>query len=234
MGALFTILRLIAGGLFERLLKALSAIFDWFASDWRNFPLVAFFVAFQILAWISLPEARSERDAALADAEDNLTGWIAERAAHGQSIDNIKDASAEALAEAKANAARVQAEERAINERALHDYQANLRALRARYDELDGLRRGRTAADLRAGPGGADPAGLPGARTDPVRVAEAARDPGLPQPATGVSCPVDRICLTLNQAWTASVQALQLDALIALIREREQVEYAPQGAGNAE
>lgn len=231
LGAILAAARLFFGGVLEWLLKAASAAFKWLLEDpWRGLALVA--VA--ALAWahlITLPSVVSERDFARTDAQGNLEGWIAERNAHAQSITNWRDAANKALDEAEANTRRVQAEERAINERNVRDYQTRLADLRARYDALDRLRRGREAADIRPGSSGADPTGVSGARAVPARIVAAADDRRLSEPAapeaSNVECPPGRVCLTLEQAWLASVQALQLDQLITTILERQAVQYTP-------
>ena len=229
-------LRVFAGGFFKGAIKAISVVVDWLTKDWRNAPLLAFAVGFALCVMFKIPSLEASLEEARADAQENLSGWVAERTAHGQSIVNIQAASDEALADAQANAARVAAEERAINERNARDFETRLAALRVRYDDLGRLRRGREAANQRAGSSGANSAGLPGAGADPARSAEATGDPGLPaaaiDPRAAPACPTGRVCLTLEEAWIASVQAVQLDALISTIEERQAVDYQPEGAGS--
>ncbi|MEO0589096.1 MAG: hypothetical protein AAFZ11_00900 [Pseudomonadota bacterium] len=223
LGAIWAGLRLFLGGAAEWLFKALWEAFKWVFSDAMR-AIIA--VSWALLAWLyffALPGLAEQRNEALVEADENLEGWIAERKAHAASIDNHRAASAAALAEAKANAARVEAQQRAINERNARDYEARLGALRDRYDSLVRLRDGRAPADQRAGAGGADAAGLPGVAALPGSADEAASDPRLPAAAIEQTCPADRICLTLEEAWIASVQALQLDALITTIEERQAV-----------
>jgi hypothetical protein len=222
-GAFWLGLRLFAGRAFKWGLKALSAVVEFVFDDlWRAIALVAI----GLFAWSTFVIVPAWRETAAGWhtlAGVNLNAFYEEQAAHAQSIENIRAASAAAQAEAEANAARIEAEQRAINERNARDFQNRLGSLRARYDQLVRLRAtGGEPAPQRPGAGGADPADLPGVPAFPARADEAAGDPRLPQPGAA-TCPAGVICLTLEQAWIASVQAIQLDALITTIEQRQQV-----------
>jgi len=111
-----------------------------------------------------------------------------------------------ARAEDRANAARVTAEQHAINERTEHDFQTRLADARATAARL-------AAERLRASPAAADP----GSRgTAPVPGLSAASG-SAPQAAGD-----DR--LSDSAALTATEQAIQLDELIAWVRKQAAVE----------
>lgn len=220
-------LKVFASGAVEWLGKALLEALKWLFSDWRNFTVL--FTLWAIL--IALPGLRQER-------ADNLAGWIAERAAHAQTVDLYRAAAAEALAEAKANAARVQADRDRINQEEVRDYQIRLADLRARRDELERLWRRRAPA---ADPGRADAAGVPGAVGPSADPAQAPADHRLPasgegQPAGVIAanalCPEGRVCLTLEEAFIASAQAIQLDSLIEAVERHRAVALTSDEVGD--
>jgi hypothetical protein len=127
----------------------------------------------------------------------------AEQAAFAGTVANYRAAADAARATDKANAERVAAEQRSINERTLNDYETRLRAARARADEL---RRQDAAAAADPGIG----------RSPPV--------PGLPlatgEPAQGTG--EDR--LPYADALNATEQAIQLDELIKWVRAQSKVD----------
>lgn len=60
----------------------------------------------------------------------------AEEKAHKQTVANYRAAAAHAQRQAQANVARVKADQAAITERTVHDYQARLAAVDARYERV--------------------------------------------------------------------------------------------------
>jgi hypothetical protein len=125
-------------------------------------------------------------------------------------IANYRAAAAQAQAADQANAARVAAEQRAINERTSDDYQARLAAARSLAQRLRG-QPADAAADPRSGAGAA----VPALSAAPGGPAEAAGEDRLPQS--------DRL--------TATEQAIQLDELIRWVRNQHFVD--PSEAGGA-
>lgn len=73
-------------------------------------------------------------EARTADRDKWQTRAIAEEQAHKQTVANYRAASEEAQRQAQANVARVKADQAAITERTVNDYQARLAAVDARYD----------------------------------------------------------------------------------------------------
>lgn len=205
-------LKLIASGAFEAVLKALSAAFKWCSRDWTRFPFVMFFIAFNLLVWIKVPAIEAERD-------ENLQLALAERNAHAATVENYRQAALQARREAEANAARVEAEQVAITEETIDDYETRLAAVRAHADRL----RSRLAAPV--DPGRADAVDLSrsGAAAGPA--APAAGDPEFPSARD--LCPRGRICLTLAQALTASEDAIRCDALIDWTLRQSRLRFTP-------
>lgn len=198
-------LKLLASGAFERLLKGLSAVWQWIISDWRNGPLVWFFALFLVNNFIIAPSLRSQIAAVTAQRD-------AEAAAHLGTVNAFLAATAQAQAEAEANVLRVEAEQETINHEIETAYRADLAALRDRFDRL------RTRDAARANPGRANPVDLSGV-SDAAANPDAA--PGQDRlPATGA--------LSLEDAFTASAQALQLDAVIDWIEAQHSVRFAPE------
>jgi hypothetical protein len=209
-------IRLLASGAAERFLRGLSAAAQWLVSDWRNLPLVAFGGAVLWLAWVTIPA----RDRTIAATEALLTET---QLAHLGTIASFIDASAEAQRRAEANAARVKAEQEKITDATLADLRADHVGLRARFDRL----RARNAA---IDPGRADPAGLPGAGSAAAGAAGAPADQDLPagdltpQPL----CPSQFVCLTIEEAEQASIDAHNHDRLIAWVEAQSAVRFTPE------
>jgi hypothetical protein len=203
-------LRLIASGVFQKLLKALSAALKWLLSDWRNLALAGHAAALSWLLIFTVPGLRED----LATTERMLT---VEEIAHAATVRNYIDASDKAQADAVANAARVKAEQERITDATVRTYRADIDRLRARFDRLraaDGLRSGAPRTD----PGRADAAGLPGSGDAAARTAGAAAQDRLPAPGS----------LNLDDALIASEQALQLQALIDWITAQSALRFTPE------
>jgi hypothetical protein len=121
----------------------------------------------------------------------------AARTAHAETIANYRAASAAARAADRANADRVAAEQRAITERTVHDFETRLADARARAQRLHVEARS-AAAD----PRGSGAPAMPGLSASAEGIAEAAAQDGLSRP----------------DALIATEQAIQLDALIEWVR----------------
>ncbi|QNN68195.1 hypothetical protein H9L13_04760 [Sphingomonas lutea] len=156
-------------------------------------------VALCLSLLLLLQKAETRRFRALSDA--NAQRHRAEQAAHAGTVANYRAAAAAARAADKANAARIATEQRAINERTSHDFEARLAAARARADRL--RREGQGAADPRARGDAAMPS-LPATAAIP---AQGPVENRLPHP----------------DALIATEQAIQLDELIKWVRAQHAV-----------
>ena len=124
-----------------------------------------------------------------------------EQAAFATTVADYRGAATQARAADESNAERVAVEQRAINERTDHDYEARLAAARAAAQRL------RLAAEAATHPGAGGNA--------PV--------PGLPAAAGGSPQAADEDRLPRSDALVATEQAIQLDELIKWIREQAAV-----------
>jgi hypothetical protein len=128
--------------------------------------------------------------------------YRAEQAAFAVTVANYRAAAETARAADRANAARVAADQNAINERTAHDFEARLAAARTAAQRLRGEARGAPA-----NPGAGRTALVPGLPAAPGRAAEAPSE--------------DRLLST--DALTATEQAIQLDELIKWVRAQHDV-----------
>lgn len=144
----------------------------------------------------------AERNRWKATASLRHQQLLAEKAAHGATVANYRAAAERARAADLANAAQVKAQQEAINERTVDDYEARIAAARARSR---GLQRQANSAAAGAGTGGATH--LPRLPAAAGRAAEAAGENGL----RGAD------------ALIATEQAIQLDELIKWVRRQHQV-----------
>lgn len=209
-------LQLLARGAFESALKGVSDALRWLLSDWRHLALSACALVLGWLLVFTLPALRGD----LAKAQAAIK---AERAAHQDTVNSFRAASAEAQRKAEAHVARVRAEQEEISDAILSDYRGRLAAVTARFERL----RAR-AAGAGADPGGAGRARLPAAAAAP---GGAARSPGaLDLPAAGAvsPCPPGLVCLTLDQAERASQDALRHDALIDWVIAQARLDVSPK------
>lgn len=87
-------------------------------------------------------------EARTAERDKWQTQAASEKQAHEQTVANYRAASTEAQRQAQANVARVKAEQAAITERTVNDYQARLADVDARYDRVRAQLAART--DLRS------------------------------------------------------------------------------------
>jgi hypothetical protein len=124
-----------------------------------------------------------------------------EQAAFAGTVASYRTAAEQARAADQANANRVAAEQRAINERTANDYQARLAAARTAAQRL------RLTAQTAADPGARGNASMPDLPTASGSAAQAPGQDRLPQ----------------SDALTATEQAIQLDELIKWVRAQAEV-----------
>lgn len=127
------------------------------------------------------------------DEQSSLVGTVA----------NVRAAADKARAADRANAARIAAEQRQINERTVHDFEARLVAARTDARRLRGQAASAAADSGRRG-------------SPPV--------PGLPVPARGTAEAAGQDRLPQSDALTATEQAIQLDELIEWVRRQAAVD----------
>ena len=178
------------------------AIGAWFIADWRNVPLVllAAFTAVQVL--VVGPAQRS----AIALGEAELK---AEQIAHDATKANVRAATAQAELVDRRNAERVLTQQQSITKEIVDDYEAQLADVRARAAALDLRLRARTGSGTGASGGaGTD---LSGARGAASGADEATGEDRLP---AGDLAGSPAWAMSLEDAVTATEQALQLEALI--------------------
>jgi hypothetical protein len=128
-----------------------------------------------------------------------------EQAAFAGTVANYRASAEQARAADKANADRVAAEQRTINERTENDFEARLAAARARADQL----RVQSQAAAHRSPGGS--ASMPDLSAGAGESAQAAGQDRLPG----------------SDALTATEQAIQLDELIKWVRAQAKVDNNP-------
>jgi hypothetical protein len=164
-------------------------------------------VAFTLFVMLTVQKLEAVRWKRQTETYEQL--YQQEQAAFATSVANYRTAAAQAELADKANAERVAAEQRAINERTSNDYQARLAAAHALAQRLRS-ETSTAAADPGRG-GGAPVPGLAGATDGP---AQAAREDQLPQS--------DRLI--------ATEQAIQLDELIKWLEKQAAVD--PNGTAS--
>lgn len=202
-----------------------KAVGRWLVADWRNGPLLICALMWAAHSLLIAPDLRADVTRADQRTAQALKDLSLERDAHRQTEVNYSTASAEAQRQAAANVARVEAEQAAITQEIVDDYQARLAAVRARFASagLDRLRRDpASGSDL----GGSGPAGLSGAGSSARGADAATAQAGLP-----AACAAP--WLTPEDALIATEQALQLDALIGWVRQQSAVPFLPKEAARA-
>ena len=125
-----------------------------------------------------------------------------ELAAFAATVAGYRTAADRARAEDEANAKRVAAEQRSINERTEHEFEARLAAARAAAERL------RAQSQAAADPGARASAPMPRLSAGSGGASEAARE--------------DR--LSRSDALTATEQAIQLDELINWVRQEHSID----------
>jgi hypothetical protein len=149
-----------------------------------------------------------------------------EQGAFAGTVERYRAAAEAARLADQANANRVAADQRAINERTQDDFEARLAAARARAREL------RIQSEAAADSGAGRSAQLPGFSTSARSVAEAAGEDRISSPTREVA---SRGPLQIEDALTATEQAIQLDELIRWVRAQGKVDNnasaiaSPQG-----
>jgi hypothetical protein len=126
-----------------------------------------------------------------------------EQAAFARTVADYRAAAAAAHAADRANVARINAEQQAINERTENDFKARLTAARSSAERL---RSQANDAPADPGRGGAAPM------------------PGLPVAARRAVAPTGENRLPAEDALTATEQAIQLDELIEWVRRQHSVD----------
>ena len=124
-------------------------------------------------------------------------------AAFARTVADYRAAAAAARAADQAHIARINAQQRAINERTENDFEVRLAAARSVGDRMRGETRG---APADPGAGGAAPM------------------PRLPLAARGVAAPTGENRLPAEDALTATEQAIQLDELIKWVLRQHSVD----------
>jgi hypothetical protein len=164
-------------------------------------PQVAIAVAVTLLLLALLAQAdQTRRWRAQSVRFEQL--YLAEQKARARIIADYRAAAELARQRDAANAARVAAEQKLINERIIHDLETRLADARARAERLQ-------LGQRQAAAGG-------GARPAPVPAGRAAPGPARPAPAQ------DR--LSLADRLIATEQAIQLDELIRWVKAQSAVQ----------
>lgn len=210
-------LKLFFSGAFEKVLKGLSAAWQWIISDWRNGPLVWFFVLFLVNAFIITPSLRSQIASVTAERD-------AEQAAHAGTVAAFLEATRQAEAEARDNVARVERKQEIITDATIQHLEGDLAALRARFDRL-------RAAASSAASGSAPAVDLPGTGHAAGRIDQAAPDHHLRTAgalSAAASCPIGLVCLTIDEAETASEDAHRFNRLIDWVIAQGAIRFTPE------
>jgi hypothetical protein len=165
---------------------------------WRGIAGIAVALALSILLAIQKVETRHWQKQSASFEQL----YRQEQSAFATTVAKYRAAAEQARAADQANAARVVADQSAINERTADDYQARLAAARADYQRL--RVESQAAADSGAGRG-APLSGLPAAAGSAAQAAGEDR-------------------LSQSDALTATEQAIQLDELIKWVRQQAAVD----------
>ncbi|MFV0642936.1 MAG: hypothetical protein ACK5NN_00295 [Sphingomonadaceae bacterium] len=145
------------------------------------------------------PRLSGQRDAARAELR-------AEQARHEAVVASYRQVAIAAQMQAERKAARAEAEQRRISEEVTHDYETRLADLRSRAARPERLHAPGRAATDSGGSGGVDMS----------QISHAASGADETAGEDGFSCPA----MSASDRLIASEQALQLDALIAWVRQQ--------------
>ena len=167
--------------------------------NWQGIAGIA--VAFTLMVMLTVQKLEAVHWKKQSEKFEQL--YQQEQAAFALTTANYRTAAAQAQLADKANAERVAADQRSINERTQNEYEARLAAARSLAQRL----RGKAAADA------ADP--RPGG-SSPV--------PGLSAAASGPAQATDEDGLPQSDALTATEQAIQLDELIKWVKQQAAID----------
>jgi hypothetical protein len=170
--------------------------------NWQGIAGIAASLALAILLLVQKGETRHWRKQSASF--DQL--YREEQSAFATTVANYRAAAEQARAADAANAARVAADQRTINERTENDLEARLASVRARAQQL----RVQPEAATNSRPG------------------RNASMPGLSAPAGGAAQAPDQDRLSATDALTATEQAIQLDELIKWIQAQAAVDNNPR------
>lgn len=209
-----------------------KAVFKWIFADWRNGPLLMMTLLAAVHVFLITPGLRGEVAEWRAMTGKAEVRFKIERKAHVQTIVNYRRAQAEAERAAEANVVRVRTIQQAETRSVIDALENRLAAARHRYGELVRLRgQGAAAAD----PGGAAPAAVPSVSDAGRGAYAAAGDRGVPARravSAKPDCPSHLVCLSLEEALTATEDAERHDALIDWIERQARIAFVPsQAAG---
>jgi hypothetical protein len=165
--------------------------------NWQGIAGIAASLALAVLLLVQIGETRHWKKQSASFEQL----YRQEQAAFATTVADYRAAATQARAADESNAERVAVEQRAINERTDHDYQARLAAARAAAQRL------RLAAEAATHPGAGGNAPMPGLSAAAGGAAQAAGEDRLPR----------------SDALIATEQAIQLDELIKWIREQAAV-----------
>jgi hypothetical protein len=166
--------------------------------NWQGIAGMAASLALGVLLLIQFTETRhwKKQSASFEQLFRN------EQSAFAATVADTRAAAERARAADVANAARVAAEQRLINERTADDYEKRLAAARAAAERL------RVAAEAAADPG----------------IGGSPRVPGLPAAPAGFAQTPGQDRLPPSDALTATEQAIQLDELIKWVRRQAAID----------
>ena len=184
------------GGLGKLLRGALGLIRDY---PWQS-AVIGLAIALVVMFW-----QWGKDHAALTDKLAEANGIIAaERAAHAQTVENVRKGREAARELDRQNAERVKAQAAAINERTIHELEARTRTYADRADRL----RNRLAA-LEAAAGGGGTAPVPGDPGATCRAFGAADCDQLAARMIDAQGSIDK--LIGLQAWASDVATIDVD-----------------------
>lgn len=199
-------------------MTVVRAIVAWLFSDWRNGPLVIFAAAFAAHVFIINPSLRASIKVANADI-------AAYRNAHDSIKATARAATAMAELADRKNAERVFSQQQSITKEIVDDYESQLADVRARAAALDRRLRARTGNGT--GASGGTATDLSGARGAAGGADEAAGEDRLP---AGDLAGSPAWAMSLEDAVTATEQALQLEALIDWVEAQALVDVVGSAA----
>lgn len=174
--------------------------------NWQGIAGLA--VAFTLLVMLSVQKLEAVHWKKQSESFERL--YQQEQAAFATTVANARAAAQQARAADQANAARVAADQGAITERTMNDFEARLAAARADAQRLRIHPEG--SADSRAG--------------------RSASMPRIPGAARGAAQAAGQDRLPPEDALTATEQAIQLDELIKWVRRQASVDNNPKAVAS--